>query len=81
MNAPLTGALIARRTTADGGNLRRIDRAVTAAGKVKLRIKAKGRKRHKLNRTGRVKVAAKVTYTPTFGLPATKTRKIRLGKL
>jgi hypothetical protein len=48
---------------------------------MKLRIKAKGRKRRKLNRIGRVKVAAKVTYTPTFGLPATKTRKIRLGKL
>jgi virginiamycin B lyase len=49
--------------------------------KVKLRIKAKGRKRRKLNRTGRVNVAAKVTYTPTFGLPATKTRKIRLTQL
>jgi sugar lactone lactonase YvrE len=49
--------------------------------KVKLRIKAKGRKVRKLNRTGRVKVSAKVTYTPTFGFPATKTRKIQLRKL
>ena len=73
--------LVKQRTSADGGNLRRIDRAVTAAGKMKLRIKAKGRKRRKLNRTGRVKVGAKVTYTPTFGLPATQTRKIRLRKL
>jgi virginiamycin B lyase len=73
--------LVKQRTTADGGNLRTIERALTATGKVKLRIKAKGRKRRKLNRTGRVKVAAKVTYTPTFGLPATKTRKIRLRKL
>ena len=78
----LTGkGLVKQGTTADAGNLRAIERAVTAAGKVKLRIKAKGRKRSKLNRTGRVKVAAKVTYTPTFGLPATKTRKIRLRKL
>ena len=61
--------------------MRAIERTVTAAGKVKLRVMAKGRKRRKLNRTGRVKVAAKVTYTPTFGLPATKTRKIRLRKL
>lgn len=60
--------LVNHRTTAEGG-------------KVKVRIKAKGRKRRKLNRTGRVKVAAKVTYTPTFGLPATKTRKARLRKL
>src|SRR5918996_952551 len=73
--------LVKQRATAAGGNFRTIERAVTAAGKVKLRIKAKGRKRRKLNRTGRVKLAAKVTYTPTFGLPATKTRKIRLRKL
>ena len=78
----LTGkGLVKQGTTADAGNLRAIERTLTAAGKVKLRVKAKGRKRRKLNRTGRVKVAAKVTYTPTFGLPATKTRKIRLRKL
>jgi virginiamycin B lyase len=53
----------------------------TTASTVKLRIKAKGRKRRKLNRSGRVKVAAKVSYTPTFGVTATKTRKIRLRKL
>jgi virginiamycin B lyase len=77
----LTGkGLVRQHRSADAGSLRAIERAVTAAGKVKLRIKAKGRKRRKLNRTGRVKVAAKVTYTPTFGLPATKTRKIRLRK-
>jgi virginiamycin B lyase len=56
-------------------------KTVAAAGTVKLLIKAKGGKKRKLNRKGRVKVTANVTFTPTFGLPATNSRKIRLRKL
>jgi DNA-binding beta-propeller fold protein YncE len=56
-------------------------KAVTAAGKVKLLVKTKkGKKRRKLNRRGKVKVRAKVTYTPTNGDPLTKTKRIKLIK-
>ncbi|HEY6655162.1 MAG TPA: hypothetical protein VI028_13625 [Solirubrobacterales bacterium] len=53
---------------------------VSAAGKVKLPIKSKGKKRRSLNRRGRVSVKAKVTYTPTNGDPNLKSRKIKLIK-
>jgi hypothetical protein len=55
-------------------------RTVSAAGKVKLRVKSKGKKKRKLNRTGNVKVRAKVTYTPTGGEPNTKAKRIKLTK-
>jgi hypothetical protein len=53
---------------------------VGTAGKVKLLIKSKGKKRRKLNRTGKVKVKAQVTYTPTGAIPNTQSRKVRLVK-
>ena len=56
-------------------------RALAAAGVVRLRIKAKGKARRKLNRTGRAKVTVKVTYTPTGGIPNTKTKSVKLIKL
>jgi hypothetical protein len=55
-------------------------RAVAAAGRVKLLVKAKGRKRKKLNRTGRVKVKAKVTYKPSGGTARVERRRITLKK-
>jgi hypothetical protein len=53
---------------------------VATAGVVKLLIKAKGRKRRKLNETGKVKVKPKVTYTPTGGDPRTQSTKVKLKK-
>jgi Ca2+-binding RTX toxin-like protein len=50
------------------------------AGKVKLTVKAKGKKKRKLNRTGRVKVKPAVTYTPTGGTSNTQSKKVRLVK-
>ena len=55
-------------------------KAVNAAGKVKLLVKSKGKKKRQLSRTGKVKVVAKVTYTPTGGAANTKTRRIKLVK-
>jgi hypothetical protein len=55
-------------------------RAVNDAGKVRLKIKAKGKKKRKLNRTGSVRVKAKVTFTPNGGRPNTETRRVRLLK-
>jgi hypothetical protein len=54
--------------------------AVSAASQVKLQVKAKGKKRRKLNRSGAVKVNAEVTYTPAGGLPNTQPRRIKLVK-
>lgn len=55
-------------------------RAVSAAGVVNLLVKAKGKKKHKLAKTGKVKVKVKITYTPTGGKPSTRTKKITLKK-
>jgi hypothetical protein len=54
--------------------------SVAAAGTVALRIKAKGKKLRKLNRTARVKVAFNVTYTPTDGSANTQPGKVKLRK-
>jgi hypothetical protein len=53
---------------------------VSAAGKVKLLIKSKGAKKKKLNRTGKVRVRAKFTFTPTGGTANTKAKRIKLKK-
>ena len=70
--------LIRQRSTGESGS--RVAKDVSAAGNVKVTIKSKGRKRGRLNRTGKVKVKAKVTYTPTNGDPLTQPRRIKLIK-
>jgi hypothetical protein len=55
-------------------------RSVSAAGTVKLLIKAKGKAKRKLNDDGKVKIKVRVTYTPTDGTPSTKKPKVKLIK-
>jgi hypothetical protein len=55
-------------------------KAVGAAGKVTLLIKAKGAKKQKLNDTGKVTVKPKVTYTPTGGIAKTQKKTVKLKK-
>jgi hypothetical protein len=55
-------------------------KTVSAAGTVKLLVKAKGRKRRQLDRTGRLKVKVSIVYTPTGGSSATQTLKLKLRK-
>jgi hypothetical protein len=50
------------------------------AGSAHLVIKAKGKKRKKLNATGKVKLNVTITYTPTNGKPATQSTKVKLKK-
>ena len=57
-----------------------ISKAVTA-GTAQLLIKAKGKKKRKLNQTGKVKLNVAVTYTPTSGDPSTQSVKVKLKKL
>ena len=54
------------------------DRPASAAGTVKLLIKAMGKAKRKLNRKGKVLVKVRVTYIPTGGAPNTKTKKVKL---
>lgn len=55
-------------------------KAVAVAGTVKLLVKAKGRKKRKLNESGKVTVKPKITYIPTGGDPSTQSRKLKLKK-
>lgn len=55
-------------------------KTVDAAGLVKLPVKAKGRKRARLDQAGRVRVRISITYTPTGGSPETQKRKLKLRR-
>jgi DNA-binding beta-propeller fold protein YncE len=55
-------------------------RRADGAGEVILPIKPKGKAKKKLNRKGRAKVKANVTFTPDGGDPNTKSKRIRLKK-
>jgi hypothetical protein len=66
--------------TLSGKGLKRASAAVNAPGTAKLLIRAKGKKKKKLNRTGTVKVKPIITYTPTGGDPSTQSRKLKLKK-
>jgi hypothetical protein len=50
------------------------------AGAAALLVKAKGKKKRKLNETGKVKLNLAITYTPTGGDPGTKSVKVKLKK-
>jgi hypothetical protein len=63
-----------------GVNATVISRKVRAPGRVKLLIKAKGRKKRKLNSTGKVRVRPEITYTPTGGSANTQSVKVWLIK-
>jgi hypothetical protein len=55
-------------------------KVVSSAGAVKLKIKPRGNKKSRLETAGKVKLKAKITYTPAGGLPNLKTKRIRLAK-
>lgn len=54
--------------------------AVTAPGTMTLTIRAKGKKKRKLNKTGKVRVKPNITFTPTGGNPTTESKKLKLKK-
>lgn len=55
-------------------------RAVSAAGVVNLLVKAKGKTKKKLNKTGKAKVKVRVTYKPTGGTANTQSKSVKLIK-
>jgi Tol biopolymer transport system component/urease beta subunit len=58
-----------------------VARSVRAPRTVLLPIKATGKAERRLNRTGKVTVKPKVTYTPIGGTPSTRSGNLRLEKL
>jgi hypothetical protein len=71
--------------TGSGRSVRVANAAVTskqvrAPGTVRLLIKARGKKKRKLNSTGKVKVRPEITYIPTGGGVNTHSMKVRLIK-
>jgi hypothetical protein len=51
---------------------------VATPGDVQLKIRAKGKKKRKLNETGKVKVKPIITFTPSGGDPNTQSLKLKL---
>ena len=63
-----------------GKGIKRQRKAVRAAGTVRLAVRPTGKAKRKLARTGKLTVKVAVTYRPSGGSPATKTKKIRLRR-
>ena len=63
-----------------GKGIKRQRKAVRAAGTVRLTVRPTGKAKRKLARTGKLTVKVAVTYRPSGGSPATKTKKIRLRR-
>jgi len=66
------------KLVASGKKIKKRSRAASKAGKVKLPIIAKGKALKTLQTTGKVKVKAKVAYTPTGGATSAQAKKIVL---
>ncbi len=79
VNLPNPGELTASGKGVSAAGAAVISKAVTA-GTATLLIKAKGKKKRKLNDTGKVKLNAAVTFTPTGGNPSTQSQKVKLKK-
>jgi hypothetical protein len=67
--------------TLSGKGLKAITRTAGAPGSVQLKVKATGKKKNKLNETGKVKTNPAVTYRPTGGDPSSQSRRVQLKKL
>lgn len=64
--------------TLSGKGTKRQSKTISAAGKVRLLIKAKGKVAKRLRENGKAKVKIGVTYIPTGGLPATAEKTVTL---
>jgi hypothetical protein len=80
VNVPNPGELTASGNGVKAAGAAMISKAVPAPGVATLLIKAKGKKKRKLNDTGKVKLNAAISYTPTDGTASTQARKVKLKK-
>jgi hypothetical protein len=79
-NVPNPGELTASGRGVKVANAAATSKWAPAPGRVRLLIKAKGKKRHKLNSTGKVKLRPQITYIPMGGAASTQSVKVRLIK-
>jgi hypothetical protein len=75
VNVPGPGNLVVR-----GKQVKRVRVGPQAAGTVRLPIRSRGKARRGLNREGKARVLASVTYTPVNGGPNTRAKRIKLRK-
>ena len=80
VNVPEPGQLIGSGNGAKVAAAGATTSKAVTPGTAQLLIKAKGKKKRKLNETGKVKLSVAVTYTPTGGKPNTQTVKVKLKK-
>jgi hypothetical protein len=57
-----------------------VTQTASVAGRVKLSVRTRGKRKRLLSRAGTLKVTANVTYTPNGAEPISKVRRIRLAK-
>src|SRR5262245_41004294 len=80
VDVPNPGELTGSGNGAEVSSTRAVNSKSVGAGKAQLRIRAKGRKKRKLNDTGKVKLEVAITYTPIGGAPNTRAVKVKLIK-
>jgi hypothetical protein len=68
------------QATLSGKGVKSASAVAPTASDVQLLIKATGKKKRKLNDTGKVKLNVAITYTPTGGDPSTQSVKVKLIK-
>ena len=76
VRVPGPGELVLAKTK----RLRADSKQATAAGKISLRMRAYKKAATKLARRGKLKLNARVTFTPPDGAPNTKSKKVKLKR-
>ena len=76
----LSGKGLVKQRAAGAYRAARADKTVAGAGTVKLLVEPKGKARRKLNRAGRARVKAIVTYTPSGAPPVAQPKRVKLIK-
>jgi hypothetical protein len=79
-NLPNPGDLAGSGQGAQVASTGAVTSKAVPAGVATLLIKAKGKKKRKLNEKGKVKLNVAVTYTPTGGDPSTQSVKVKLKR-
>jgi hypothetical protein len=79
-NVPNPGDLAGSGQGAQVASTEAVTSKAVPAGAAKLVVKAKGKKKRKLNETGKVKLTLAITYTPTGGDPSTQSLKVKLRR-
>jgi len=80
VTVPNSGELTGSVNGAKVASARAVTSKSVGAGQAQLLVNAKGKKKRKLNETGKVKLKIAITYTPTGGDPNSQSVKVTLKK-